>query len=73
MLGKVSFIITSIRFYVSFNFESFKCLVMNFVSDKTCFRANDPEEWLAAWRYAMQAISKYGGAEPGDRTMVCQV
>ncbi|XP_053612322.1 triokinase/FMN cyclase-like [Plodia interpunctella] len=26
--------------------------------------------WLAAWESGMQAITKYGGAEPGDRTML---
>ncbi|CAK1540769.1 unnamed protein product [Leptosia nina] len=31
---------------------------------------NDRNAWLTAWKNAMQAISKYGGAESGDRTML---
>ncbi|KAM3963674.1 triokinase/FMN cyclase [Aphomia sociella] len=30
----------------------------------------DPAAWLAAWESSMAAITKYGGAEPGDRTML---
>lgn len=30
----------------------------------------DVGSWLKAWDNGMHAISKYGGAEPGDRTMV---
>lgn len=33
-------------------------------------KSNDAVSWLTAWESAMQAISKYGGAEPGDRTML---
>ncbi|XP_034827112.1 triokinase/FMN cyclase-like [Maniola hyperantus] len=32
--------------------------------------SNDRRTWLSAWESAMQAITKYGGAEPGDRTML---
>ncbi|CAK1600597.1 unnamed protein product [Parnassius mnemosyne] len=32
--------------------------------------SNDPAAWLSAWEKGMQAITKYGGAEPGDRTML---
>ncbi|XP_039751128.1 triokinase/FMN cyclase-like [Pararge aegeria] len=32
--------------------------------------SNDRSSWLEAWESAMQAITKYGGAEPGDRTML---
>ncbi|XP_072938556.1 triokinase/FMN cyclase-like [Epargyreus clarus] len=31
---------------------------------------NSRETWLSAWESAMSAITKYGGAEPGDRTML---
>ncbi|CAH0406787.1 unnamed protein product [Chilo suppressalis] len=31
---------------------------------------NDVASWLLAWDSATRAISKYGGAEPGDRTML---
>ncbi|XP_038215066.1 triokinase/FMN cyclase-like [Zerene cesonia] len=31
---------------------------------------NNSETWLSAWNSAMAAITKYGGAEPGDRTML---
>ncbi|CAG4949498.1 unnamed protein product [Colias eurytheme] len=37
-----------------------------FMSAKT----NNSETWLSAWNSAMAAITKYGGAEPGDRTML---
>ncbi|XP_073949880.1 triokinase/FMN cyclase-like [Choristoneura fumiferana] len=30
----------------------------------------DASSWLQAWEAAMRAITKYGGAEPGDRTML---
>ncbi len=30
----------------------------------------DPEAWVRALRYGLQTVMKYGGAEPGDRTMV---
>ncbi|XP_047987430.1 triokinase/FMN cyclase-like isoform X3 [Leguminivora glycinivorella] len=30
----------------------------------------DATSWLTAWEAAMHAISTYGGAEPGDRTML---
>ncbi|XP_052755074.1 triokinase/FMN cyclase-like [Galleria mellonella] len=33
-------------------------------------QAVSPAEWLAAWESSMAAITKYGGAEPGDRTML---
>ncbi|XP_013181565.1 PREDICTED: bifunctional ATP-dependent dihydroxyacetone kinase/FAD-AMP lyase (cyclizing)-like [Papilio xuthus] len=33
-------------------------------------KCNDPAAWLSAWEQAMAAITKYGGAEPGDRTML---
>ncbi|XP_059055515.1 triokinase/FMN cyclase-like [Achroia grisella] len=33
-------------------------------------RAVTPAAWLAAWESSMAAITKYGGAEPGDRTML---
>ncbi|KAI5642756.1 DAK2 domain-containing protein [Phthorimaea operculella] len=33
-------------------------------------KSNNVALWLSAWESAMQAISKYGGAEPGDRTML---
>ncbi|CAH0581613.1 unnamed protein product [Chrysodeixis includens] len=33
-------------------------------------KSNDVSSWLSAWESAMQAITKYGGAEPGDRTML---
>lgn len=33
-------------------------------------KSNDVASWLSAWNSGMEAISKYGGAEPGDRTMV---
>ncbi|KOB70182.1 Bifunctional ATP-dependent dihydroxyacetone kinase/FAD-AMP lyase (Cyclizing), partial [Operophtera brumata] len=33
-------------------------------------KSNDAASWLAAWHSAMDAITKYGGAEPGDRTML---
>uniref|UniRef100_A0A2A4K9H2 Triokinase/FMN cyclase n=1 Tax=Heliothis virescens TaxID=7102 RepID=A0A2A4K9H2_HELVI len=33
-------------------------------------KSNDVASWLAAWESGIQAISKYGGAEPGDRTML---
>ncbi|CAH3871140.1 triokinase/FMN cyclase-like [Pieris brassicae] len=33
-------------------------------------KTNDRNIWLSAWKSAMEAISKYGGAEPGDRTML---
>ncbi|CAH2077094.1 unnamed protein product, partial [Iphiclides podalirius] len=31
---------------------------------------NEPSAWLSAWERGMQAITKYGGAEAGDRTML---
>ncbi|XP_049868340.1 triokinase/FMN cyclase-like [Pectinophora gossypiella] len=33
-------------------------------------KTNNVALWLEAWESAMQAITKYGGAEPGDRTML---
>jgi len=30
----------------------------------------DPEAWVRALRYGLQTVMKYGGAEPGDRTMI---
>ncbi|XP_026733203.1 triokinase/FMN cyclase-like [Trichoplusia ni] len=33
-------------------------------------QSNNVSSWLSAWESAMQSISKYGGAEPGDRTML---
>ncbi|KAL0831613.1 hypothetical protein ABMA28_002391 [Loxostege sticticalis] len=33
-------------------------------------KSNDVSSWLHAWESAMEAITKYGGAEPGDRTML---
>ncbi|KAJ8721228.1 hypothetical protein PYW07_002003 [Mythimna separata] len=33
-------------------------------------KSNDVASWLKAWESGIQAISKYGGAEPGDRTML---
>ncbi|XP_041988500.1 triokinase/FMN cyclase-like isoform X2 [Aricia agestis] len=33
-------------------------------------KTNDRHAWLAALESAMAAITKYGGAEPGDRTML---
>ncbi|XP_075974445.1 triokinase/FMN cyclase-like [Anticarsia gemmatalis] len=33
-------------------------------------KSNDAAAWLSAWQSAMQAITTYGGAEPGDRTML---
>ncbi|KAG6451910.1 hypothetical protein O3G_MSEX007381 [Manduca sexta] len=33
-------------------------------------KLNNVEAWLSAWKHGMQAITKYGGAEPGDRTML---
>ncbi|XP_026314785.1 triokinase/FMN cyclase-like [Hyposmocoma kahamanoa] len=33
-------------------------------------KSNDASAWLTAWQGAMEAITKYGGAEPGDRTML---
>ncbi|VVD05080.1 unnamed protein product [Leptidea sinapis] len=32
--------------------------------------SNSRNSWLSAWESAMQAITKYGGADPGDRTML---
>ncbi|XP_068632431.1 triokinase/FMN cyclase-like [Battus philenor] len=32
--------------------------------------SNTPASWLSAWENGMAAITKYGGAEPGDRTML---
>ncbi|XP_028179387.1 triokinase/FMN cyclase-like isoform X2 [Ostrinia furnacalis] len=33
-------------------------------------KSNDLASWVTAWESAMAAINKYGGAEPGDRTML---
>ncbi|XP_013187066.1 triokinase/FMN cyclase [Amyelois transitella] len=33
-------------------------------------KSTDISVWLAAWESCMRAITKYGGAEPGDRTML---
>ncbi|CAB3235236.1 unnamed protein product [Arctia plantaginis] len=33
-------------------------------------KTNDVGAWLQAWQAAIEAISKYGGADPGDRTML---
>lgn len=43
-----------------------------FLQKHVCFSAKivNPSTWLLALEDAMRAITKYGGAEPGDRTMV---